>query len=308
MDGTRRELSGWSSLPAPTRGIVWMCLGAVCYALLYATLRQLTHKFSALELIFFRSLFCSLGMMPWLVRNGLGAMRTTRLRLHIARCGSVYLGGVLWVYALARLPMADVNALNFTSPLFVVLIAMLVLGDRGGLHRWITLGIGFAGTLVILRPGITVVSPAALVTVASAFMFGVGHALTRAMANTENPNVNILYLYGLQTVISSVPAALLWVTPGLHDILWMVAVALCTLGAQQCIVRSLTTAPASLVMPFNFLQLPMVALLGLVLYGEVSSVWTWLGAAVILAANYDLARREGRAARRAREEAAAARG
>ncbi len=308
MAGKRREIPGWSALPASTRGIVWMCMGAVCYALLYATLRQLTHKFSPLELIFFRSLFCTLGMMPWLARSGLGALRTSRLRLHLARCGSVYLGGVLWVYALARLPMADVNALNFTSPLFVVLIAMLVLGDRAGLHRWITLGIGFAGTLVILRPGATVVSPAALITIASAFMFGVGHALTRAMANTENPNVNIIYLYGLQTFLSFVPALLLWVWPEPHDVLWMVAVALCTLGAQQCIVRSLTTAPASLVMPFNFLQLPMVALLGLVLYGETSSVWTWLGAAVILAANYDLARREGRAERRARDEAAAARG
>ncbi len=308
MAGTRREIPGWSALPEPTRGIVWMCMGAACYALLYATLRQLTHKFSPLELIFFRSLFCSTLMLPWLARSGLGAMRTRRLKLHVARCCSVYAGGVLWVYALARLPMADVNALNFTSPLFVVLIAMLVLGDRGGLHRWITLGIGFAGTLVILRPGITAVSPAALITIASAFMFGVGHALTRAMANTENPNVNILYLYGLQTVISAVPAAFLWVTPELHDLLWMVAVALCTLGAQQCIVRSLTTAPASLVMPFNFLQLPLVALLGLAVYGEVSSVWTWVGAAVILAANYDLARREGRAARRAREDTAAARG
>ncbi len=306
MAGTRREIPGWSALPPSTRGIVWMCLGAVCYALLYAALRQLTAKFSPLELIFFRSLFCTMLMLPWLARRGLGAMRTSRLRLHIARCCSVYVGGVLWVYALARLPMADVNALNFTSPLFVVLIALLFLGDKGGMHRWITLGIGFAGTLVILRPGVTVVSTAALVALVSAFMFSVGHALTRAMANTENPNVNVIYLYGLQTVLSAVPAVFLWVTPSLHDIAWMLVVALCTLFAQQCIVRSLTTAPASLVMPFNFLQLPMVALLGLAIYGEVSSVWTWVGAAVIFAANYDLARREGRAARRARDKAAPA--
>jgi drug/metabolite transporter (DMT)-like permease len=128
-------------------------------------------------------------------------------------------------------------------------------------------------------------------------MFAVSHSITKAMASTEPPNLNVFFLYGLQSIIALVPALFAWKTPGPVDLAWIVAVSLCTLGAQQCIVRSLTLAPASLVMPFNFLQLPLVALAGLALYDEVSSVWTWVGAAVIFAAAYDLARRESRARR-----------
>jgi len=303
MAGRRREIPGWSALAPNTRGIVWMCTAAACYAALYATLRQVTAKFSPLELIFFRSAFCTLFMLPWLARAGIGVLNTPRLPLHLCRMTATYVGGVLWVYGLARLPMADVNALNFTSPLFVVVIAMLFLGDRGGVHRWIVLGIGFLGTLVILRPGVTVVSFAALVTLASSGAFAVSHSITKVMASTEDPNLNVLYLYGLQSIVGLAPALFFWTTPNLHDLAWIVAVSLCTLGAQQCIVRSLTTSPASLVMPFNFLQLPAVALFGLVLYDEVTSIWTWIGAAVIFAATYNLARSEGRAARRARAEA-----
>ena len=271
-----------------------MCAAATCYAALYATLRQLTAGYSPLELIFLRAAFCTLFMLPWLARSGIGVLRTRRLHLHTLRMVATYVAGVLWVYGLARLPMADVNALNFTSPLFVVVIAMLFLGDRVSAHRWTVLGVGFAGTLVILRPGITVVSFAALVTLGGACMFAVSHSITKLMASTEHPNLNVFYLYGLQSLVALVPAAFFWRTPGTADLGWIVAVSLCTLGAQQCIVRSLTTSPASLVMRFNFLQLPLVAVAGLLVYGEVASIWTWVGAAVIFAATYDLARRERR--------------
>jgi drug/metabolite transporter (DMT)-like permease len=294
MAAPHRAIPGWSGLPAHTRGIVWMCGAAVCYASLYVTLRQVTAHYSPLELIFLRSVFCTLFMLPWLARSGLAVLRTPRFTLHATRMTATYVAGVLWVYGVAHLPMADVNALNFTSPLFVVLIAMLVLGDKASLHRWIVLGIGFVGTLVILRPGADVISTAALVTVASSCLFATSHSITKYMASTEDPNLNVFYLYALQSLLALIPAALVWTTPDLRDLAWIVAVSLGTLGAQQCIVRSLTAAPASLVMPFNFLQLPIVAFAGLAIYDEVTSLWTWIGAAVICATNYDLARRERR--------------
>jgi drug/metabolite transporter (DMT)-like permease len=294
MATAHRAIPGWAALPANTRGILWMCGAVVCYASLYVTLRQVTAGYSALELVFLRSAFCTLFMMPWLARSGLVVLRTPRFKLHACRMTATYIAGVLWVYGVAHLPMADVNALNFTSPLFVVLIAMLVLGDAATTHRWIVLGIGFAGTLVILRPGVEVVSFAALVTLASSCIFAVSHSITKYMSSTEDPNLNVFYLYGLQSILALVPAILVWRTPGLVDLAWIVAVSLGTLGAQQCIVRSLTASPASLVMPFNFLQLPLVAASGLVFYGEKTSLWTWLGAAVICTATYDLARRERR--------------
>jgi drug/metabolite transporter (DMT)-like permease len=293
----RRQIAGWSALSPSARGIAWMCIAALCYAALYATLRQVTFKFSAIELIFVRAAVCTVLMLPWLVRSGTIALATTRLKLHVTRVVAIYVGGVMWVYGVANMPMADVNALNFTSPLFTVLIAVLVLGDRASAHRWAVIAIGFAGTLVILRPGFTEVSLAAVVTLGGAFAFSIGHACAKALSSTESPNVTVFYTYALQALVGIVPAAFVWIAPGLADWGWMLLVGLFTLGAQQALVRALTAAPASLVMPFNFLQLPFVALFGFALFGEISEIWTWIGARVIFAATWDLARREGRARR-----------
>jgi drug/metabolite transporter (DMT)-like permease len=104
----------------------------------------------------------------------------------------------------------------------------------------------------------------------------------------------IFYLYGLQIPVGLVPAAFDWVWPGPVDWLWLGVLGLLTMLAQQGVTRSLKLAPTSLVMPYSFLQLPLVAVMGLVLYGEETSLWTWIGAAIICAATYDLARRETR--------------
>ena len=267
------------------------------YAVLYIALRELTDSFTALEIIWFRAVFSTLFLLPWLVREGILALRTTRFALHFWRMCSVYLAGVSWVYASTHLTLPDLNALMFTSPLFTVVIAMIALGDRGGVHRWVVLGVGFLGTLLIIRPGASDINLAALVAILSSVAFAVGHVLARAGGSTENPNAMIFYLYGLQIPVGFVPAAADWAWPEGTDWFWLLVLGLLTMLAQQGLTRSLKLAPTSLVMPFSFLQLPLVALLGLVLYGEVTSMWTWAGAAIICAATYDLARREGKRGR-----------
>jgi drug/metabolite transporter (DMT)-like permease len=288
----------WAGLPAATRGILWMCASSLMYATMYIVLRQLSFTFGALEVIWFRAVFSTLFLLPWLLSVGIGALRTTRFSLHFWRMCATYAAGVAWVYASAHLTLSDVNALMFTSPLFTVLIAAIALGDRGGGRRWATVAVGFLGTLLILRPGVTEVSLAAIVALFSALAFGVGHVLARAGGATENPNAMVFYLYGLQIPLGLGPAVAEWVWPGPVDYLWLAALGLLTMLAQQGLTRSLKLVPVSLAMPFNFLQLPMVSLMALALYGETSSLWTWSGAALICAAAYDLARREGRKAQR----------
>jgi S-adenosylmethionine uptake transporter len=294
MSARRGEIPLWSGLPAVTRGIAWMCWAALMYALLYIALRQLTDTFTALEIIWFRAVFSTLFLLPWLAREGMRALRTARFGLHFWRMCATYFAGVSWVYASAHLTLPDLNALMFTSPLFTVAIAMIALGDRGGVHRWVVLGIGFVGALLIIRPGASDVNIAALVAILSSIAFGIGHVLARAGGSTENPNAMIFYLYGLQIPVGLVPAAADWVWPGPIDWLWLIVLGLLTMLAQQGVTRSLKLAPTSLVMPYSFLQLPLVALMGLMLYGEETSFWTWVGAAIICAATYDLARRESR--------------
>jgi drug/metabolite transporter (DMT)-like permease len=232
-------------------------------------------------------------------RSGLASLATRRIGLHALRAAFLYGATLTWIFALAHMPVADVTAINFATPLFTVVFTLLFLGETVGARRWAALFIGFGGVLLILRPGIVELTPAALAALASAAAFAAGHAIARGLGRTEAANTMVFYLYGLGAPMALVPALLDWQTPGWSDLGWITVMAVLTLLAQQGLTRALIAAPASVVMPFSFLQLPFVALFGLVLFGEVSDLWTWTGAVVIFASSYHIAQRESRIARQA---------
>jgi drug/metabolite transporter (DMT)-like permease len=235
------------------------------------------------------------------VRSGLACLASERIGLHALRAAFLYSATLAWVYALAHMPIADVTAINFATPLFTVVFTLLFLREAVGAHRWAALFIGFGGVLLILRPGIVEITPAALAALASAAGFAAGHAIARGLGRTENANAMVFYLYALGAPMALGPALLDWRTPGWGDLGWLAVMAGLTVVAQQGLTRALIAAPASVVMPFSFLQLPFVAVFGLVLFGELSDVWTWIGAAVLFGSSYRIAQRESRDARRPSE-------
>jgi S-adenosylmethionine uptake transporter len=274
-----------------------MVMAAFFYATLYIAARESVRNLSVAQVAFFRSLLVVLLMSPWVFRCGLSCLYTERVALHALRAAFLYAATLTWIYALARMPIADVTAINFASPLFTVIFTLLFLGETAGAQRWAALVIGFAGVLLILRPGIVEITLPAVSALGSAAAFAGGHACARALGKTEKANLMVVYLYALSAAMGLVPALLDWNTPGWTDMGWMAIMAVLTVGAQQGLTRALIAAPASVVMPLNFLQLPFVALFGLVLFGEVSDMWTWSGAAVIFGSSYYIARRETRGAR-----------
>ncbi|OGA24141.1 MAG: hypothetical protein A3I01_14800 [Betaproteobacteria bacterium RIFCSPLOWO2_02_FULL_65_24] len=291
--------AAFGRLPRASRGILWMLAAAFFYATLYIAARQSVKNLSVAQVAFFRAALVALLMLPWVWRSGLSCLATRRIGLHALRAAFLYSATLAWVYALAHMPIADVTAINFATPLFTVVFAVFFLGEAVGAHRWAALFLGFGGVLVILRPGIAEITPAALSALASAAGFAAGHAIARGLGRTENANTMVFYLYGLGAPMALVPALLDWQTPSWSDMGWLAVMAGLTLLAQQGLTRALIAAPASVVMPFNFLQLPFVALFGLVLFGELSDIWTWTGAVVIFGSSYHIAQRESRIARRA---------
>lgn len=275
-------------------------MAAFFYAILYVAARQSVKHLSVAQVAFFRAMLVVLFMLPWVLRSGLSCLYTKRIRLHALRAAFLYSATLAWVYALAHMPIADVTAINFATPLFTVVFTLLFLGEAAGPHRWAALLLGFAGVLVILRPGVVEITPAVLSALASAAGFAAGHAIARGLGRTENANAMVFYLYGLGAVMAIGPALLDWHTPSWRDMGWVAVMAGLTLLAQQGLTRALIAAPASVVMPFSFLQLPFVALFGLILFGEVSDIWTWTGAVVIFGSSYYIAQRESRIARKAR--------
>ena len=283
-------------MPAVTRGVLWMLASSFFYALTYITVRELSHGFSVFEVSFFRAVVATIVMLPWLVRAGPGALRTTRIRLYGFRAVFTYSGMVCWFYGLANLPLADATALIFTAPFFAVLILSVAIGETVGPRRWIAIAVGFLGAMIIVRPGFAEISLATAAVMYTSIAYGGSNASTRALAITENPNAVVFYMFALVVPISALPAAFYWTWPHWSDAPMIVAFGVLSLVSMTCLTRSLAHAPAAIVMPIFYLQLPFVAILAYVRYGEAPGPFIWFGGVIICAAGYYIARSETRRA------------
>lgn len=281
-------------LPGAARGILWMLLGSLFYALIYVVVRGLSETFAVNQIVFFRAVLGSAFMLPWLFSAGIGALHTGRMTLYLWRMLFSYLGALAWMYGIAGMPLADANALMFTLPLFTVILAAVWLAERPGVHRWSATVAGFVGALIILRPGVIEISAEAVATLLAAALFAAALIGTKMLTETENPNAMVFYLYALMIPPAAVGALFDWTAPEVGDLPLLLALGLCTVGAQQCQTRAFRAAAASLVVIVNYVQLPMIALLSWVIFGQSTDLWTWIGAAVICASTYYVSYREGR--------------
>jgi drug/metabolite transporter (DMT)-like permease len=287
----------FSQLTGSVRGVLWMLLSSVFYSLIYVVVRGLTESFPVNQIVFFRALFGSLFMLPWLFSVGLAGLRTTKKSLYTWRMLFSFAGAVAWMHGIAGMPLADANALMFTMPLFTVVFAAIWLAERPGRHRWIATFAGLVGALIILRPGFIEISFAAVSTVLAAALFSVTLICTKTLTRTENPNAIVFYLYTLMIPPAAIGAFLDWTDPAWADAPMLLALGLCTIAAQQCQTRAFRAAQASLVVIVNYVQLPLIALLGYLAFGQSTDIWTWAGAAVICGSTYYAGYRESRAAK-----------
>lgn len=293
-DTTRRDR--FAALPDTVRGAFWMSSAALLFALVYVTVRRLSEGLPIAELVLLRALMGIAFMLPWLMRSGMAGLRTGRPGMYVWRTVTAYSGMLCWFYALAEMTLAGATSLMFTMPLFTILLAGMVLQERVGPHRWLATVAGFAGALVIIRPGIIEVGIASLAALYTAMSYAATNIMTKSLTRTESTNAVVFYNFALMAVIAVIPAAIYWKTPVWEDGLWILAFGILSALAQQCVTRAYAAAPASAVSPFNFLKLPFVAVIGFVMFAELPDGWTWAGAALIIASTWYIARIDARRA------------
>ena len=233
-------------------------------------------------------------MLPWLAYAGLGSLHTRRFGLHMLRAIAVLSAVICWFTAISLMPLAEVTALGFAAPLFAAVGAGLFLGERVGVRRWSAIIIGFAGTMIILRPGIQAVSLPAVLALASAVLAAASALCVKSLSRTDPANTIVVYLTLLMTVFSVIPALMVWITPPPGALAWMAAIGLAGTLAQLCYVRAFRAAEASTVLPFNFFKLLFAALFGFVFFAQRPDAWTWIGAGIIFGATLFTAHREAR--------------
>jgi len=267
------------------RGVLWMCLAALLYSSAAGAVRWLSPDYNALELNFFRNVVALIVLVPLVVREGLASLATRRPGAHATRMLFSWVGNMALFFALAELPIADVGALIFTQPLMTMALAVLVLGQKAGWRIWIACLIGFAGALVILRPGLAQVSPASALVLTAAFTFACASTVIKSMSRTETTLAITLYMNLAMLPLSFVATLFVWKWPAWHDLFAMFALGFLYTGAQYAIAKAITAADARVVQPFDFLRLPFATVIGFVLFHELPDLWTWIGAAIIFLAS-----------------------
>jgi len=190
-----------------------------------------------------------------------------------------------WFYGLALLPMATVFAIEFTTPIWTLFLAMTLLGEGLTRTRVLAVALGVAGVLVILRPGIAPLSLPVVAVLAGAVGYALMHTLTKDLVRTETPLCVLFYMTLVQVPLGLIPTLAPWVTPAPPLWPWLVIVALTALSAHYCLSRAFALADAMVVVPLDFLRLPLIALVGFLFYGEALDVFVFGGAVLMFLGN-----------------------
>jgi len=267
-------------------GIFWMCMATLLTSITGACVRKLGGAVPTMELVFFRNFFALAMLAPWFLRLGASAMRTQRLPLYGLRVTFAYLSMLMQFYALSQLQIATVYALQFTIPLFTILLAVLILKQQADTQSWAACIVGFAGALIIMRPGIIEISAAVVLTMCSALLSAGSNTTIKLLARTESAGVITVYTNLLMMPLAFVPMLFVWVTPTAEQWLWILAIGVTGATGGYCFTRAVSSADARVVQPFQFSRMIFATALGFLMFAELPDLWTWVGAGVIFTASY----------------------
>ena len=259
--------------------------------------RYLGTSMNPVQAAFIRYCFGIVLILPLLSRAGVMSLDRDRLGFHALR-GLVHGGGViLWFLAMSRIPISEVTALGFTTPIFVTLGAAVFLSERLKPYRVAAVLLGFIGALLILRPGLRVIDIGALAQLGAAPLFACSYLMAKSATRREASSMIVILLSVFCTLTLALPALMVWRTPTLEELLLLGLTALLATSGHYCMTRALEAAEVSAVQPFTFLQLVWATILGLILFDEHPDVWIWIGGAVIVASATWVAQQEVRSIR-----------
>jgi drug/metabolite transporter (DMT)-like permease len=282
----------------PAAGFFWMLLTGILFVGVTAVVKHVGDDVPPPQAAFLRYVLGLVFLVPFV-----GALRGMTfqpgiLRLFVLRGIFHTVGVTLWFYAMTQIPIAEVTALNYLSPVFVTIGAALFLGERFAARRMVAIVTAFVGVLLILRPGFREVSAGHLAILGTAVTFSGSYLIAKRTADLTSPGVVVAMLSILVTIGLAPLAAAVWVTPTPVQLAWLFLVATLATAAHYTMTLAFRAAPVSQTQPVTLLQLVWAALLGWAVFGEALDPWVLSGGTIIVAAVSFIAWRETRAGRR----------
>jgi drug/metabolite transporter (DMT)-like permease len=265
---------------------LWMSGWLALMLVMVVAGREVTRELSAFQLMELRSSLGFVLLLPIIMLNGgLSIVKTKRLPWHAAR-NLVHYGSQLgWFYALTLIPIGQVVTIEFTMVIWAAILAAIFLGEQMTASKVSAIVLGLIGVVTIIRPS-GEVNPGQLIALVAAVGFGISIALVKSLTRTENTLAIIFWMLVVQSLAGFIPTLFVWVQPSAYTWGWAIVIAICGTFSHFCMARAMLYADATVVVPMDFLRVPLTATAGWLIYGERLDAFTVLGAALILASNF----------------------
>ncbi len=276
------------------KACTFMLLSAVLFSTMQGSVRYLSAGIHPFEIAFFRSFFGLLVVVPWLFNTQQNHLKTDHIGRHLLRAVLNVVAMLLFFTALSltATPIAQIQALAFTAPLFTTILAGVLLGEVVRMRRWSAVIIGFVGALIIIRPGIQPIDLGNVYTLLSASIWAVCMIIIKQLSRTDSSFTITAYMSILMTPLTLLPALWFWVWPTPTEWFWLLLTGVLGTLGQWAMAHAFSLADATVVLPLDFSKVVWGALIGYLAFGEVVDAWTWLGAAIIFTGASYIAFRE----------------
>ena len=257
-------------------------------------IRKSSENIHIFEVIFFRNLLACLIIIPLIYGSGRTSFKMYRPGLFVWRAIFVSIGMFAGFSALTLIPLAQATAISFTTPIFVTILAIFIFGEVIKFRRIAAILVGFIGMLIIVQPGVGMVSFGIILAFIGAFFHSINLLIVKKLTAHETPNAIVVWMVIMLVPISFVPAIFVWEWPSALTWLYLWCLAICGTVGHSFFTRAYSLAEITSLQPYQFIKLPMIAFLAWVIFSEVPAYWTWFGGAIIFSSTVYITRREAK--------------
>ena len=281
-----------AGISAHLQGIAWMVVAGLLFVAVTVLVRHLGSDMPATEAAFIRYGFGLILVLPVMFKTRFRQIPIAQYGRYAARGIFHAIAVMLWFFAMARIPIAEVTAIGYTTPIFTAVGAILIFREKIRMRRLTAIVVGFIGTLIILRPGFQVISIGSLAQLLAAPCFAISFLFAKKLTQTEQSG-DILVMLTIFCTLALMPAALMeWRTPQLNELIWLFLVAIFATAGHYALTRAFSCAPLTVTQPFSFLQLVWAVIFGYWLFNETPDIWVLVGGGVIIGAITYITHRE----------------
>ena len=271
---------------------LWMLFASLNFALLNTLVKYLSTDFSLSQIIFFRSFFAIVFILPWLLNTGLLSLKTNSYKLQLARSTVALAAMYLWFFSISKIPLAEATAINFTAPIFGALCAIIFLKEKIKKRRFIAIIFSILGALIIIKPGFTEINIYILIAVLASLLMGLAAIFIKKLSMVDHPNAVVFYMPAILSIFSLIPCVIYWKTPSFYQWFLLISTGLTATLAHQGITRAFAKSEATYVLIFDYLRLPFTALFAFYIFLETPTISIFLGSLIIFISSIYIINRE----------------